>query len=152
MSLGDASRASTTGYVTVIEDLGPPVVTRQIPVSSVSTANADQMVRIPVINGKATKYKGGSKSAVNASNKSGGGKKGGGGGGGSKKQNNWKNPYDKYYNLTEKINEALRTREKIERDYERILKRRERTAAELLNNSAQEIANLRQEVQYQKRL
>ena len=152
MSLGDASRASTTGYVTVIEDLGPPVVTRQIPVSSVSTANADQMVRIPVINGKATKYKGGSKSAVNASNKSGGGKKGGGGGGGSKKQNNWKNPYDKYYNLTEKINEALRTREKIERDYDRILKRRERTAAELLNNSAQEIANLRQEVQYQKRL
>ncbi len=81
------------------------------------------------------------------------GKKGGGGGGGSsKKQDNWKNPYDKYYNLTEKINEALRTREKIERDYDRILKRRERTAAELLKNSAQEIANLRQEVEYQKRL
>lgn len=80
------------------------------------------------------------------------GKKGGGGGGSSKKQNNWKNPYDKYYNLTEKINEALRTREKIERDYDRILKRRERTAAELLKNSAQEIANLRQEVEYQKRL
>lgn len=81
------------------------------------------------------------------------GKKGGGGGGGSsKKQNNWKNPYDKYYNLTEKINEALRTREKIERDYDRILKRRERTAAELLKNSAQEIANLRQEIVYQQRL
>lgn len=155
MSLGDASHASTTGYVTVIDDLGPPATYTQIPVSSVSDANASQMVRVPVINGKKSKYKGGSSSTVNASNKKGGsgGKKGGGrGGGSSKKQDNWKNPYDKYYNLTEKINEALRTREKIERDYDRILKRRERTAAELLKNSAQEIANLRQEVEYQKRL
>lgn len=96
--------------------------------------------------GVSSKNLGGGKS--NASK----GKKGGGGGGKSKKKNNWKNPYDKYYNLTEKINEALRTREKIERDYDRILKRRERTAAELLENSAQEIANLRQEVEYQKRL
>ena len=114
-----------------------------------------QTATLPIINGKKTKYKGSSKSTVNGSNKKGssGGKKGGGGGGGSsKKQNNWKNPYDKYYNLTEKINEALRTREKIERDYDRILKRRERTAAELLKNSAQEIANLRQEIVYQQRL
>ncbi|MBQ6628099.1 MAG: hypothetical protein IJH65_04705 [Methanobrevibacter sp.] len=96
-------------------------------------------------------FKGKGDSIVNSSNK-GSGKGKGGGGGGSKKQNNWKNPYDKYYNLTEKINEALRTREKIEHDYDRILKRRERTAAELLKNSAQEIANLRQEIQYQKRL
>lgn len=81
------------------------------------------------------------------------GKKGGGGGkGSSKKQNNWKNPYDKYYNLTEKINEALRTREKIERDYDRILNRRERTVAELLANSQAEVGNLQKEIQYQKQL
>ncbi len=80
------------------------------------------------------------------------GNKKGGGGGSSKKQNNWKNPYDKYYNLTEKINEALRTREKIERDYDRILKRRERSVADILKNSEAEIKNLKQEVQYQKQL
>lgn len=113
-----------------------------------------QTATLPIINGKKTKYKGGSKSTVNGSNKKGGsgGKKGGGGKGGSKKQNNWKNPYDKYYNLTEKINEALRTREKIERDYDRILKRRERTVAELLANSQAEVGNLQKEIQYQKQL
>ena len=126
--------------------------------------SGDQMVRVPILGSQAVQakakgynvgtmasFKGKGDSIVNSSNK-GSGKGKGGGGGGSKKQNNWKNPYDKYYNLTEKINEALRTREKIEHDYDRILKRRERTAAELLKNSAQEIANLRQEIQYQKRL
>lgn len=112
-----------------------------------------QTATLPIINGKKTKYKGGSKSTVNGSNKKGGsGGKKGGGGGGSKKQNNWKNPYDKYYNLTEKINEALRTREKIERDYDRILNRRERTVAELLANSQAEVGNLQKEIQYQKQL
>lgn len=95
--------------------------------------------------GVSSKNLGGGKS--NASK----GKKGGGGGG-SKKQNNWKNPYDKYYNLTEKINEALRTREKIERDYDRILNRRERSVADILKNSEAEIKNLKQEIQYQKQL
>ena len=120
----------------------------------------DAMIKIPIIGDgpidlpsnatiKSTaNFKGSGKSTVNSSNK--GGKKSGGGG--SKKQNNWKNPYDKYYNLTEKINEALRTREKIERDYDRILKRRERSVADILKNSEVEIKNLKQEVQYQKQL
>lgn len=114
-----------------------------------------QTATVPIINGQKTKYKGSPKSTVNGSNKKGssGGKKGGGGGGGSsKKQNNWKNPYDKYYNLTEKINEALRTREKLERDHERILKRKERNISDILKNSEAEINNLKQEVKYQEQL
>ena len=42
--------------------------------------------------------------------KSGGG--GGGGGGGKEKKEKWENPYDELYNLTEKVNESLRQREK----------------------------------------
>lgn len=124
----------------------------------------DQKVRVPILGNQAVQakakgydvgtmasFKGKGGSTVNPSNR-GSGKGKGGGGGGSKKQNNWKNPYDKYYNLTEKINEALRTREKIERDYDRILKRRERTVAELLANSQAEVEKLQEEIQYQKQL
>ena len=50
---------------------------------------------------------------------SGGG--GGGGGGGGDKKDVWDNPYDILYNLTEKINEALRDREKLEKTYDRLL-------------------------------
>ena len=63
---------------------------------------------------------------------------GGGGGGGSK----WENPYDKLYNLTEKINQAIREREKLERRYDRLIERRQATAAELFENSQAEIESL----------
>ena len=82
---------------------------------------------------------------------------GGGGGGGSKKkkkekEDKWKNPYDELYNLIEKQNEALRTREKLEREYDRIIKRRTSTAKELQQNSLNEIANLRHELDIQQQI
>ena len=86
----------------------------------------------------------------NASNTFGGGGGSSGGGGGSNKS--WKNPYDELYNLTEQINEALRDREKLEREYDRILKNRFSTAEELRNNSLEEIANLRREIYLQQQL
>ena len=119
--------------------------------------SAGSTIQIPKMRGKDSHvkatHKGSAKSTVNPSNVSKGKGKGGGGGSSkSDKKNDWKNPYDKYYNLTEKINEALRTREKIERDYDRILKRRERSVSEILKNSQAEIDNLKQEIQYQKQL
>ena len=78
-----------------------------------------------------------------------GGSSGGGGGGSSK---NWQNPYDELYNLTEKINEALRRREKLEREYSRILERRGSTYQELSKNYSAQLASLEKELSLQKEL
>lgn len=82
---------------------------------------------------------------------SGGGHSGGGGGGGGSSKN-WENPYDKLYNLTEEINEALRQREKIEREYDRILSRRGSTIQELAKNYNQQLTALKYELELQKQL
>ena len=76
----------------------------------------------------------------------------GGSGGSKEKPKYWDNPYDELYNLIEKQNEALRTREKLEREYDRILRDRERTAKELKQNSLDQIANLRKEIDLQERI
>lgn len=81
---------------------------------------------------------------------SGGGGSSGGGGGGSSK--NWENPYDKLYNLTEEINEALRQREKLEQEYDRILSRRGSTIQELTKNYNQQLAALKYELDLQRQL
>lgn len=70
----------------------------------------------------------------------------------SKKDSTWENPYDKLYNLTEKINEALRQREKLEREYDRILERRGSTFQELRKNYNNQLNSLKQEVSLQKQL
>lgn len=72
--------------------------------------------------------------------------------GSSKKDSTWENPYDKLYNLTEKINEALRQREKLEREYDRILERRGSTFQELRKNYNNQLKSLKQEVSLQKQL
>ena len=82
----------------------------------------------------------------------GGGGKKSGGGGSKEKEKYWDNPYDELYNLLEDQNEALRTREKLEREYDRILKRRTSTAQELKQNSLDEIANLQRELDIQRQI
>lgn len=71
------------------------------------------------------------------------------GGGSSDK---WTNPYDKFYNLTQQINSALREREKIEREYNRILEDRTSSVTQLVAKTAQEISNLREQQKLQKQL
>lgn len=46
----------------------------------------------------------------------------------------WENTFDWLYNLTEDINEILRDREKLEREYDRILAKRNTTAKDLWDN------------------
>lgn len=89
---------------------------------------------------------------VFASNTGGGGggsKSGGGGGGGSKP---WENPYDKYHNLLQKIDELLRQRNDLERQYNKLLENRHTTIAELLKNTRENVANLEKEIAAQERL
>lgn len=81
---------------------------------------------------------------------SGGG--GGGGGGGGDKKDVWDNPYDILYNLTEKINEALRDREKLEKTYDRLLEDRNASFSDLIKNTLSTIANLEKEINLQTRL
>ena len=80
----------------------------------------------------------------------GGGSGGGGGGGGGGSE--WENPYDKLYNITEKINQAMREREKLERRYDRMIDRRKATAAELFKNSQKEIENLEKQAKLQQKM
>ena len=77
---------------------------------------------------------------------------GSGGSGGSGKTEKWENPYDELYNLTEKINEALRQREKLEREYDRILKRRGATFKEIHKNQNDQLASLKEEIKMQEQL
>lgn len=138
MSLGDAAKASTTGYVEVVSDLGPPVKTQRIPVSSVSTANADQTVKIPVINGKSTKFRGSPKSSVNSSNKK---PSSGGGGGGSTKT--YENKHDKRYNLVQDISEEQRTLNRLQDQYNDLLLSANVSAEKLSKNYQDQIASLK---------
>lgn len=85
---------------------------------------------------------------------SGSGKSSSGGGGSSseKKESTWENPYDKLYNLTEEINEALRRREKLEKEYDRILERRGSTFRELRKNYNTQLQSLQKEIALQNQL
>lgn len=77
---------------------------------------------------------------------------GGGGGGGGGSNKNWENPYDPLYNLTEKINEALREREKLEREYDRLLEDRNGNFLDIIKNTLDTMANLEEEIALQQRL
>lgn len=65
---------------------------------------------------------------------------------------NWLTGLDKYYNLTAAINEQLRKREKLEREYDRLLQRREGTMADIHKNMMNQQASLRREIDLQERL
>lgn len=80
------------------------------------------------------------------------GKSSTGGSSSEKKESTWENPYDKFYNLTEKINEALRQREKLEREYDRILERRGSTFRELRKNYNAQLQSLQKEIALQNQL
>ena len=80
------------------------------------------------------------------------GSSGGSGGGSSSKEKVWENPYDKLYNLTEEINEALRRREALEHEYDRILERRGSTFKEIRANYNSQLSSLEHELKLQKQL
>ena len=64
----------------------------------------------------------------------------------------WENPYDKFYNIYEKINGLMREREKIERRYDRLLRDRNVSGKDLVDNSKKELENLKNQAKLQKYL
>jgi hypothetical protein len=62
----------------------------------------------------------------------------------------WENPYDELYNLNQKLNAQIREREKLERDYERAVEDSSKSAQDLANITAQELASLKEEAKVQK--
>ena len=82
------------------------------------------------------------------------GNKGGGGGGGSKKEDTktWKNPYDKFYNTTERINELLRQRNKLENEFGKLASRSATTTEQLNKNLKSQLKNLEDQIKSQKTL
>ena len=91
---------------------------------------------------------------VSVNNKKAGSAKGsgGGGGGGGSKQDTktWKNPYDKFYNTTEKINELLRQRNKLENEFSKLASRSATTTDKLNKNLKSQLKNLESQVKSQK--
>ena len=73
----------------------------------------------------------------------------GGGGGSSEKPSYWKNPYDELYNLQEKINESLRTREALERRYQKLLDKTATSLSEIRKAYYDQIKQLRAEADLQ---
>lgn len=74
------------------------------------------------------------------------------GGGSSKKEKPWENPYDQLYNLTERNEEAIRRRNILEKQYNAILRDREGSSDHLLKNNLKELANLQEQLAYQRQL
>ena len=62
----------------------------------------------------------------------------------------WENPYDELYNLNHKLNAAIREREKLERNYERAVEDSGKSAQDLADITAQELASLKEEAKVQK--
>ena len=144
------------GYVDVVDD---PIkgTTRRIPIQSGMAAGAT--IEIPKIRGKggstvSATYRGKASATTSPSARTApkGGGGGGGGGGKEEKPTYWKNPYDELYNLTEKINEALRTREALERRYQKIAKLGVTTAGEMRKAFSDQIDQLKREIELQKQL
>ena len=77
-------------------------------------------------------------------------KKPSGGGGSKQDTKTWKNPYDKFYNTTEKINELLRDRNNLEREYDRLLSRNSTTVEQLNKNLEKQLKNLEEQIKSQK--
>lgn len=93
---------------------------------------------------------GGISTSNKTSAKSNKGGSGGGGGGSKEDTKTWKNPYDQFYNTTEKINELLRDRNKLEREYDRLLSRNSTTVEQLNKNLEKQLKNLEDQIKSQK--
>lgn len=106
---------------------------------------------VPVVTSLTSTGSGGGGVSISNSSAAKGNKGGGGGGGGSKEDTKtWKNPYDQFYNTTEKINELLRDRNKLEREYDRLLSRNSTTVEQLNKNLEKQLKNLEDQIKSQK--
>lgn len=64
--------------------------------------------------------------------------------------NNWENPYDSFYNINEDINNLIRERNDLEREYEKILQDENAIVDDYYNNYMARLKNYNQELGKQK--
>lgn len=64
----------------------------------------------------------------------------------------WENTFDWLYNLTQDINEELREREKLEREYNRLIENRNKSATDILQNIREQEASLREQQKLQQEM
>ena len=133
--------SNTTGYQEIVHPDGSK---ETVPIDGLTEFAEDGYITVPVI-GNATFTPPEMPSYTPKTTSS-----GGGGGGKSEKPSYWENPYDELYNLQEKINEALRTREALERRYQKLLKQEQATLSDIRKSYYAQIGNLRMEADLQK--
>ena len=126
--------------------LGPNGEVRTVKLSNDMTVGGT--IQVPRIGN--SKFKGAPKATINPGNKPSGG--GGGGGGGGSKPEKWENPYDEFYNTVEKLNEELRTREKLERRYQKLLDNTNTKASDLVKNVREQLDSLQLELKTRQEL
>ena len=102
-------------------------------------ALTNSTVRLPVINGKSTKFRGSPRSSVNSSNKN--SSKGSGSGGGSSKS--YENKHDKRYNLVQDIAEEQRILNRLQDQYNDLLLSANVSAEKLSKNYKDQVASLK---------
>lgn len=108
--------------------------------------NGETTISIPIIkNAKAKGNTGLKKVSSSAANKTAAKSSGGG-------KDPWENSLDKYYNLLEDINEELRIREKLERDFAKITEDTNYNSIELLQNLKDQEASLKRQKKLQEQL
>lgn len=136
--------------------LQPDGSTKWVPIKNETELDgyAGATVQVPVINGKGQKrlggatFKGDASKTVSPSTKTSNGNSGG-----SKQDTKtWKNPYDEYYNTTEKINELLRQRNKLENEFDKLASRSATTTEQLNKNLKSQLKNLEDQIKSQKTL
>lgn len=87
-----------------------------------------------------------------------GGSSGGGGGGGggsdsgSEEEEPWENSFDKFYNLTEDINELLDKRNELETEYDLILQNQNATINDYLKSYTDRIKSFKEEIALQEEM
>jgi len=118
--------------------------------SKVETPYYSYEVQIPKIKAKDARWGGGKPIDYTPPKSSGGG--GGSGSGKEEKPDYWENPFDELYNLQEKINEALRTREALERKYQKLLKQTASNLSEVTKAYYDQITHLREEANLQQQM
>ena len=124
---------------------------KMVPTVKIEEIPYESSVAAPTIKTLTSTGSGGGGVSTSNSSAAAGNKGGGGGGGGGSKQDTktWKNPYDKFYNTTEKINELLRQRNKLESEFDRLASRNATTAAQLNKNLRTQLKNLQDQVKSQ---
>lgn len=147
-SAEEAARAmEVLGYSVTWEETG----VKRMLILDPESPTGKRMVDIPEYKAVVTDGLG-NRAGANRSSYGGNKGGGGGGGGGGSEPKKWENPYDEFYNTVELLNEELRTREKLERRYQKLLDNTNTKASDLVKNVREQLDSLQLELKTRQEL